>query len=448
MRLILLLVVLFLAEVLSAQLVITHGAQLSISGNTQITLDNCNFINNGNFIPGNGKISFIGNSSSTISGNGPVQFYEIEINKTNNSILSLQQMISISNRITFSSGNIDLNGFNIDLGNTGLLNGEKESSRIVGINGGQVLLNTVLTPVPANPGALGATITSSTPLGSVIIRRGHQSQVNAYGMGTTVLRYYDIIPTNNTGLNATLRLNYFDGELNGLAENTLVQWKSDDNVHWTSQGFTSRDATNNFVEKTGITSFSRWTLSSLNNPLPVQFILFNSRCDGNKIILSWKTAQEINTDHFGVERSNDGTRWSEIGIVAAAGNSTVERSYTFPDNTPVQNSLYRVVEHDANGYVRYTSVLRSPCSAKDVFAVWPNPARDLVYINIVTDDASAAAIHIYDNKGMLVKMQHTKMLPGSNQFSINIGGLANGVYQVSVEWSGGNMRKTVQVVKY
>jgi len=35
----------------------------------------------------------------------------------------------------------------------------------------------------------------------------------------SVQRYYLVIPQNNSGLNATLRLKYFDAELNGQTEN-------------------------------------------------------------------------------------------------------------------------------------------------------------------------------------------------------------------------------------
>jgi hypothetical protein len=82
------------------------------------------------------------------------------------------------------------------------------------------------------------------------------------GDGSSIQRYYDILPSNNTALNAKLRFKYFDAELNGYDENTMALWKSSDMINWSKQGFTYRDATNNYVEKTGIADFSRWTLST------------------------------------------------------------------------------------------------------------------------------------------------------------------------------------------
>jgi hypothetical protein len=83
----------------------------------------------------------------------------------------------------------------------------------------------------------------------VIIKRGHESQVIGGAAGNSLFRYYDIIPTSNTSLNATLRFNYFDGELGTLDETTLVYFKSDDSTNWAIQGFTSSNSLDKFCRK-------------------------------------------------------------------------------------------------------------------------------------------------------------------------------------------------------
>ena len=183
----------------SGQLTITTGSALYLTGNIQLTLDNADLINNGSFVAGNSKVSFVGNTSSFINGLQPIQFYEIEVNKAGGSSVTLQRNINIILQSTFTTGFLNLNNFNLDLGTTGILNGEDENSRVIGSNGGQIILSRTLnTPSSLNAGNLGAIISSSQNLGTVTIRRGHQSQANAFGMGTSVLRYFDIIPTNNT----------------------------------------------------------------------------------------------------------------------------------------------------------------------------------------------------------------------------------------------------------
>jgi hypothetical protein len=361
----------------------------------------------------------------------------------------MQRAIDVTHRILFSSGFLNLNGFNTDLGTTGFLDGEQENSRIRGANGGQVLFNTVLNaPAGANPANLGAIISSNQNLGNVIIKRGHEAQLNVFGLNSSILRYYEIVPVNNTALNATLRFKYFDGELNGIVENTLIVFKSEDAINWSAQGFTSKDAATNFVEKTGIGSFSRWTLSNeINAPLPLQFLLFNVKCEESRVLITWKTAQEQNTSRFDIERSVDAIHWTVIGNLPAAGNSVSERSYSLMDNNPIQNGYYRVAEYDLDGHVHYTSILRSSCNTKDVFSLWPNPVHEMVFINIASSNESRAVIKLFDSKGALIKIQKENILQGSNQLTVDLRALPSGVYSLFVNWNNERARKTVQIIK-
>lgn len=442
-----LLPLLFSTYTVSAQLVISSGAQLSLAGGMNLTLENTDFVNNGNFAPGNGFVIFSGNNSSFIAGNQPVQFSSINIRKTNNASAILQSPIKVPIIILFTSGFLNLNGFDTDLGSTGRLESESETSHITGANGGQVIFSTVMaSPSDINPGNLGAIFTSAETLGNVIIKRGHQSQ-SGNGLASSIFRYYDIVPANNSNLNAELKISYFDGELNNQDENSLVAFKSEDGINWSDQGFTSRNSINNVVAKSGINSFSRWTLTNSSAPLPVLFILFNAKCEANKVTLTWKTAQEQNSSHFDIERSTDGSRWTVIGSISATGNSNSEKSYSFTDNNPAQNSFYRIAEHDRNGRIQYTSVIRASCNMTDRLTIWPNPTQDAVFINIASSSRSQIVINVLDSKGSLVKMQKAEILSGNNQVKVDIGSLANGIYSLSANWNNGQMQKTVQVVK-
>src|SRR4030095_95419 len=434
----------------SAQLTITPGAQFSILSDTKLTLQNTDLINNGNFLVATtSPISFTGDASSFIGGDQAVRFFKLEINKTGNHTVFLHKTISVGDGIFFTSGFLDLNGFDVDLETTGHLDGEREDSRVIGSNGGNVIFSTNLNaPTGSNPANLGVIITSDQDLGNVTIKRGHQSQANIPGAGVSVLRNYNILPTNNTNLNATVRFKYFNGELNGLNENSLVFFKSNDGINWSVLGFTSRDTVTNFVAATGLVSLYRLTLSTLNNsPLPVVFILFNAKCEGNKVGLTWKTAQEQNSDHFNIERSTDGNHWTVIGNLPASGNSGNEKTYLFTDNSPLQNGLYRIAEYDLDRRVQYTSVIRSSCSTPDVFSLRPNPFHDFVFINLIAGNESQATIKVFDSKGALVKVQRTNVLQGSNLFNIDLKSMTNGIYHLEIDWNNGQMKKAVQVIK-
>lgn len=180
---------------------------------------------------------------------------------------------------------------------------------------------------------------------------------------------------------------------------------------------------------------------------PVQFTLFNAKCDNKKVLLTWKTAQEQNSSHFDIEKSEDGIHWTFINTLPAARNSNDERSYSFTDNSPIQNNYYRIVEFDLNGKSQFTSIVQAMCNTTSTFNLWPNPVHDKVFINITTDNASQVMIRIFDSKGALVKMQRDMILQGSNQFNVDMRSLTTGIYSVSIDWNNGLMIKTVQVWK-
>jgi hypothetical protein len=80
-------------------------------------------------------------------------------------------------------------------------------------------------------------------------------------------RTYTITPTGGSGFSATLRLRYKDSELhlaNGATENNLYILKNISGS-WVKQTRSAIDTTNNWVETSGVSSFSDWTISG-NNP--------------------------------------------------------------------------------------------------------------------------------------------------------------------------------------
>jgi Secretion system C-terminal sorting domain len=436
----------------AAQLFVQSGAVVKTTGNAVITLQDMDLVNNGtiNQLTGEGRFVFTGVADNTISGSSNPLFDIFEIAKTGTAKISILQNINIGTTVNFTSGLINLNNNTIYLQPSALLIGENENSRITGGSGGYVEITSILNAPPAiNPGNLGAIIATSQNLGSTSIRRGHISQVNASNAGTSILRYYDISPANNTALNASLRLTYFDAELNGLDENSLTLWKSSNNTTWLNMGYAVRDVVANYVGQSGLADFSRWTLSSINNALPVQFILFNIACTGNGVSVNWKTAQEQNSDHFEIERSEDGIHFNTINAIPSAGNSSIEKTYSYTDNTAsANNGYYRIAEIGTNGRKQYTVVKRVQCGVfNDEPKIWPNPVQQLLFVNVYTATASSISIKLFDSKGALATAQNNQLLRGTNQLNINTAHLVPGTYSVLLYWNNGKDYKAIKLVK-
>jgi hypothetical protein len=421
---------------------IQPGTTVKVIGNTNITLADMSFDNDGIFLAGAGTILFSGNSDAAVSGTAPMLFYNLQMAKKGSGKLSLQKDIYISSGITFNTGNIDLNGRNIGLAFDALLNNESDNSRVIGSTGGYIEIAANLNaPAAANPGNLGAVITSSQNLELTTIRRGHVSQKNAYSQGNTILRYYDIEPTNNSNLNVTLRINYLEPELNTLSEPLLSIWSSTNNISWKSLGFSSLNNTDNFAEQAAINTMGRFTLSSINNALPLRFVSFNVRCDNGAINLQWKTADEINTSHFVVERSSNGVNYSAVARVQAGGSS-----YAYKDNSAAYGRIYyRIVAFDLDGSKYFSGINNTSCNTTEGLQLAPNPAKDYTWVTINTPTASRVTISLYNNKGQLVQSYRNNLLTGSNQLPLQVAGLPTGTYHGVASW--GAQRQSFTLIK-
>lgn len=438
---------LFTAISASAQLTVTPGAEVFMNGDVPLAFHNTDLVNNGIFAGGINTISFTGNASSFIGGNGTLRFFRLLVNKTASKSVVLQRSIDVVSSISFGSGFFDLNGFNLDLETSGNIEGENNDNRIIGNNGGQVIRRTTLNaPLNSNPGNLGIQFTSDKDLGQVIIKRGHELQVGS-GITSSILRYYEIVPAHNNNLNATLRFNYFTGELNGIDKNSLVVFEKDSATNWFNIGFSSRDVNNNFVERAGVDTLSRFTLSSATGaPLPVRFISFNISCNENGTKVTWSTAQEQSSNYFNIEKNNGASNWTVIGSLPAATGSA-EKDYSFFDNHSSQGSLYRIAEYDLNGKVQYSEVVRSECSVGNRFSILPNPFNTVISLTIVAGNRSPAIIKMYDSKGALLKVHSAQLVQGSNQISLDLSALSHGVYLLEATWNNGTTKKVVQIIK-
>ena len=167
--------------------------------------------------------------------------------------------------------------------------------------------------------------------------------------------------------------------------------------------------------------------------LPVTLLNFTAVRQDNAVLLNWSTAEETNSKTFEVERGGDGAHFTQIGKVAARGNSEVVSSYAYPDEQPLPgNNYYRLRQVDLDGHAVYSKVLKVNIPVK--LEVRPNPAHGAVTIYL--DNAGDAAnIMILDLSGKLL-LQKT-VTAGTGVLPLEISGLARGIYTVKAVSSAG-----------
>jgi hypothetical protein len=235
---------------------INSGATFNIGNNTlKLTASNP-IIQNGTFTNAGSKIEYNGTTLQFIS-TVNITYYTLRINNAAGTILTNNITLDTLNVIL---GNLDLSGKIITFSTNGLLT-ETNGNTVKGNTGYMTITRNVGTPTALNVGGFGAVLTATSNLGNTEVRRGHTIQTGLNG-GTSIRRYYDITPSNNTGLNATLVYKFDDSELNGKPEPSLKLFKSTNTGStWLYQGGTVNIASSQ-ITLAGITSFSRWSADS------------------------------------------------------------------------------------------------------------------------------------------------------------------------------------------
>lgn len=204
----------------------------------------------------------------------------LTINRSGSPVIQLGSNLNISSSVVFDAisgrGSLDLNGYNLNLGTTGRILNESNNNRIlcavcttssndsrVIASGRTLAANTTYDNTNTTNwdaiGRIGVYITTgSTAPGSTTISRGFYSR-SGNALTSSVLRFFDITPTNNSNLNATLTFNYFDTELNSITESSLKLFRDGGTNNWMMKTPATLNISANTLTKAGISQFSPWT---------------------------------------------------------------------------------------------------------------------------------------------------------------------------------------------
>lgn len=169
--------------------------------------------------------------------------------------------------------------------------------------------------------------------------------------------------------------------------------------------------------------------------LPVELVSFNARSVDNSVILDWMTASELNNKGFSVEKSFDGTSFSEIGFVAGRGTSTEFGKYSYTDNNAGAAVVYyRLKQTDFDGTFSYSSVVRvETSSVPSVFALnqnYPNPFNPSTSISFTVASEGIAGLNIYTINGELVSTLFNETAKAGQVYNVKFdaGNLPSGIY--------------------
>ena len=161
-----------------------------------------------------------------------------------------------------------------------------------------------------------------------------------------------------------------------------------------------------------ISTYNNRISSTEASPLPVELATFTVQAQGGTAVaLTWRTVSEKNSARFELERGTNGTAFSRIGAVPAAGNSSAPRSYSWTDETlPTRAALlyYRLRQIDVDGTATFSPVrtVSHSLTAKTQLLVYPNPAHGAVHVQLLGPPPTEP-VQLLNAHGQIVQTQPT-----------------------------------------
>ena len=148
---------------------------------------------------------------------------------------------------------------------------------------------------------------------------------------------------------------------------------------------------------------------------------------------------ESNNSYFTIERSKDGVSFTDLQQIATeapGGNSSVQLNYSAQDLNPYTGtSYYRLRQTDLNGNETYSNIVSVNFAGSSAISVYPNPARDILYVTGLNANVTSVQTQWFDLSGRIL-LQGS--IPVSGGTAALVVGLKNGYYLLKLIGSDGS----------
>lgn len=219
--------------------------------------------------------------------------------------------------------------------------------------------------------------------------------------------YWLIDQTQNTGTPVTVHLSFDNQRSCGVGNPTDLRV-----AHWTDDGTGNQlwnDEGNGGISPIGIfsdgpvNSFSPFTLGSttLNNPLPVDWLNFTAFSKSPDNILQWEAIENSMTDLYFIQYSYDGETFTTFDEVKAQGEGTVSYELAHKDVNAAK-MYYRIKQVDFNGEVSFSPVRSVSAHSSVEVSAYPNPFSEQVLVELNGSKNTEATIRLTSVTGQII----------------------------------------------
>ena len=184
-------------------------------------------------------------------------------------------------------------------------------------------------------------------------------------------------------------------------------------------------------------------------PLPLSIISFSGTLNQGVPLLKWTVAENETGDHFELQKSNDGIRFTTVAAIAVTDKEGLE-SYAYNDQKIFgSNTYYRLKMVNKTFTVAYSKII----VLKDVKAknggklsILENPVGSSLTFNYNASQTGIKTVDLYSTLGVKVYSAKVTVQTGVNSISLTLGNrVTKGIYVM--ELSDNSEISTAKIIK-
>ena len=168
-------------------------------------------------------------------------------------------------------------------------------------------------------------------------------------------------------------------------------------------------------------------LSFPSSVLPLDLLSFRANKVQTSVQLMWTSANEVNFDHYNIQKSQDSKSFIFMKTIDATGKGIYE---AIDEKPHIGQNYYRLEMVDRDGKIQYSKIVTVSYNAKSSIAVYPNPSNGL-YTIVLNEKEEIEQISLMTTTGQSIDVNMT-----DNQLDLT--NEAAGVYFLQV--NGENIR--------
>ena len=201
------------------------------------------------------------------------------------------------------------------------------------------------------------------------------------------------------------------------------------------QGISTGDPAS-YTFDTNVPQLGGVDLNSGNCPgiLPVNLSSFTGDVTNCMVNLNWVAESQTSFKNYEVQYSTDGTNFKTMSTIAGLVQGANQK-YSYQHISPAAgNNYYRLKMKDIDGKFQYSKIisLKSDCNRSILF-VYPNPVKNVLYINIPDLQTNITIAHLYNSSGKMI--YSGEMQNGIND--IDMSKFAQGIYLLKLKNNSG-----------